>query len=116
MKVHTDEATAYRGLAHRHAVTHSVGQYVHGHIHTNGMASFWSMLKRAHKGTFHKLSPQHLQRYVNEFAARHNVGDLDTIDQMVSLTLGLLDKSLPYKKLVKPNRFSPVARHRGNRQ
>ena len=38
--------------------------------HTNGIESFWAMLKRAHKGTFHKLSPKHLQRYVSEFAYR----------------------------------------------
>ena len=35
--------------------------------HTNGMESSWSMLKRAHKRTFHKLSPKHLQRYIDEF-------------------------------------------------
>ena len=32
-----------------------------------------SMLKRAHKGTFHKMSPKHLQRYVDEFAEKHNI-------------------------------------------
>ena len=40
------------------------------------------MLKRAHTGTFHKVSPKHLGRYVTEFAARHNVREADTIDQM----------------------------------
>lgn len=34
------------------------------------MESFWSMLKRAHTGTFHKISPEHLPRYVQEFAGR----------------------------------------------
>ena len=43
---------------------HSVGEYVRGMVHTNGVESFWSTLKRAHKGTFHKLSPKHLDRYV----------------------------------------------------
>ncbi len=43
------------------------------------------MLKRAHKGTFHRLSPKHLQRYVDEFAGRHNQRDRDTIDQMHSI-------------------------------
>ena len=37
------------------------------------MESFWSMLKRAHMGTFHKLSPKHLDRYVQEFAGKHNM-------------------------------------------
>ena len=67
--VYTDENRAYRGLPHKHeTVNHSVGEYVDEMVHTNGVESFWSMLKRAHKGTFHKMSPKHLQRYVNEFA------------------------------------------------
>ena len=59
------------------AVAHSAGEYVRYlegvKVHTNGVESFWSMLKRAHKGTFHRLSAKHLQRYVNEFAGRHNI-------------------------------------------
>ena len=50
-QVYTDDATAYRGLPFRHeTVQHSVQQYVRGMAHTNGVESFWSMLKRAHKG------------------------------------------------------------------
>ena len=67
--VYTDGEAAYKGLPRKHeAVKHSVGEYVRGMAHTNGMESFWSMLKRAHMGTFHKLSPKHLERYVQEFA------------------------------------------------
>ena len=47
--------------------------------HTNGIESLWSMLKRAHKGTFHKISPKHLDRYVTEFAGRHNQRPADTL-------------------------------------
>ena len=60
--VYTDDATAYEGMAFTHAtVKHSLSEYVKGDIHTNGIESLWSMLKRAHKGTFHKLSPKHLE-------------------------------------------------------
>ena len=59
-KIYTDDACAYRALANHASVKHSAGQYVDGQIHTNGVESFWSMLKRAHKGTIHKLSPKHL--------------------------------------------------------
>ena len=58
------------------------------------------MLKRAHKGTFHRLSPKHLQRYVNEFCGRHNVRELDTIDQMRLLAKGLEGKRLRFKDLI----------------
>ena len=66
--IYTDEASAYQGLPNHETVNHSASQYVKGEVHTNGIESFWSMLKRAHKGTFHKMSPKHMQRYVNEFA------------------------------------------------
>jgi len=32
--------------------------------HTNGMESFWALLKREQHGTFHKMSVKHLHRYV----------------------------------------------------
>ena len=61
--VYTDDAAAYKGMPFDHeAVRHSVGEYVRDMAHTNGIESFWSMLKRAHKGVYHKISPKHLQR------------------------------------------------------
>ena len=100
--IYTDGNSAYRH-AHEanthHAVKHSVGEYVRGKVHTNGIESFWSMLKRAHMGTFHKLSPKHLHRYVTEFAGRKNVRHEDTITQMAMLALGLEGKRLPWKTL-----------------
>ena len=89
---------------------HSVGEYVDGHIHTNGVESFWSMLKRAHKGVYHKLSPKHLQRYVNQFAGRHNIREFDTLEQMAAVTEGLAGKRLTYEALIQPNGLSSGAR------
>ena len=99
-EVYTDEARAYKGLANHRAVNHSAGQYVNGQIHTNGVESFWSMLKRAYKGTFHHLSPKHLQRYVNEFAGRHNIRELDTAVQMSFVARRLMGRRLPYAELI----------------
>ena len=99
-EIYTDDACAYRALANHQAVKHSAGQYVDGQIHTNGVESFWSMLKRAHKGTFHKMSPKHLQRYVNEFAGRHNIRDLDTRTQMAFIARKLMGKKLSYADLI----------------
>ena len=99
-KVYTDDTSAYRSLDNHEAVKHSVGEYVNGLAHTNGVESFWSMLKRAHKGTFHKLSRKHLQRYVNEFAGRQNIRDMDTIDQMGHIVARLIGKRLMYRELI----------------
>ena len=99
--VYTDDAHAYHGLPNNHeSVKHSLGEFVKGDVHTNGVESFWSMLKRAHKGTFHKLSPWHLQRYVNEFAKRHNIREQGTIRQMQSLVAGMIGKRLTYSELI----------------
>ena len=99
-KIYTDDACAYRALANHASVKHSAGQYVDGQIHTNGVESFWSMLKRAHKGTFHKMSPKHLQRYVNEFAGRHNIRGLDTATQMALIARKMMGKKLFYADLI----------------
>ena len=98
----TDEATAFQGIPFDHeAVKHSVSEYVRGIMaHTNGAESFWSLLKRGYHGTFHHLFEKHLNRYVQEFAGRHNVRDLDTIQQMVALTRGMVGKRLRYANLV----------------
>ena len=82
------------------SVRHSTGEYVKDRAHTNGIESFWSMLKRAHKGTFHKMSAKHLQRYVNEFSGRQNIRDLDTIAQMSILAHGMVGKRLTYRELI----------------
>ena len=100
--VYTDDARAYHGLPRPHkTVKHSVGEYVRERAHTNGMESFWSMLKRGFTGTFHQISPKHLHRYVDEFAGRHNVRPKDTIDQMTGIVRGMAGKRLRYDELVK---------------
>ena len=93
-KIYTDEASAYDGLPNHETVKHSVSEYVNGQAHTNGVESFWSMLKRGYHGTYHKMSPKHLQRYVNEFSGRHNVRPLDTIQQMTAIVRGLEGRRL----------------------
>ena len=99
--VYTDDAKAYNNLPFDHAtVKHSVAEYVNGQAHTNGIESFWSMLKRAHKGTFHKMSPKHLHRYVGEFADKHNVRKFGTLAQMQLLARGMIHKRLKYQDLI----------------
>lgn len=99
-RVFTDEHGAYRGLPNHQTVKHSVGEYVDGMAHTNGIESFWSMLKRGYKGTYHRMSAKHLQRYVNEFAGRHNVRSRDTLEQMAALTRGFVGKRLRLSDLI----------------
>ena len=101
-KVYSDDHKSYLGLPYDHeSVNHSVGEYVRNQAHTNGVESFWALMKRGYYGTYHRISPKHLGRYVNEFSGRHNVREQDTIVQMGLLAKGMAGKSLPYKELVK---------------
>ncbi len=102
--IYTDENLGYRGLnkkGYKHeTVNHSVGEYIKGQVHTNGMESFWSMLKRGHTGVYHKMSKKHLQRYVDEYAGRHNNRPLLTMDQIEKVIKRLSGKRLKYKELI----------------
>ena len=98
--VYTDDHGGYQGMPFEHeTVKHSVREYVNGMAHTNGIESFWALLKRGYHGTFHHVSAKHLGRYVREFAGRNNIRDLDTIDQMTMLAQGMVGKRLMYRDL-----------------
>lgn len=108
--VYTDGALTYHCLPNHEAVRHSVGEYVRGMAHTNGMESFWATLKRAYQGTFHKMSPKHLERYVREFAGKHNIRNRNTLDQMQAIVAGLVGKRLMYRELIQDNGLDSTAR------
>ena len=99
-KVYTDESQAYVGLPNHETVKHGVGEYVRGMAHVNGVENFWSMLKRGYHGVYHHMSLKHLQRYVDEFAGRHNIRDMDTLAQMQHVVAGMVGRRLLYRKLV----------------
>ena len=95
--VYTDDASAYGGMRRRHeTVNHSAGEYVRGMAHTNGMESFWAMLRRGHIGTYHKMSWKHLDRYIREFVGHHNDRPLDTAAQLSRMACGVIGKQLRY--------------------
>ena len=101
-ELYTDEHGAYtdiRGYKHQ-AVKHSSGEYVREMAHTNGVESFWSIMKRGHMGIYHHMSAKHLQRYVNEYAGRHDTRSMDTIDQMENMIEQATGKRLLYKDLI----------------
>lgn len=105
--VFTDEHPSYSGMRRVHGtVRHKDSEYVKQFFdllaHTNGIESLWSMLKRGYVGVFHHMSAKHLDKYVVEFATRHNLRGMDTVDQMEFLVANGEGKSLPYAELIGP--------------
>lgn len=72
----TDGEGQYRILApmfrSHESVNHGANEYVRGDAHTNTVEGYFSIFKRGLIGTFHHVSPQHLQRYATEFDFRYN--------------------------------------------
>ena len=109
--VYTDDALVYETLPYRHeTVKHSVSEYVRDQAYTNGVESFWALMKRGYVGIYHKMSPKHLDRYVNEFERRHNIRDEDTLDQLDALVEGMGRKRLRYRELIANNGLDSGAR------
>lgn len=98
----TDDFRAYRGMigyTHK-TVKHSVGEYVRDQAHTNGIESFWALLKRGYYGIYHHMSAKHLHRYVNEFSFRHNTAKIDTIEFIEVSAERMMGHRLTYKDLI----------------
>jgi hypothetical protein len=102
----TDEARVYQSLPkeYTYEFVNHVEQYVNGHIHTNGLENFWSLLKRTLSGTYVAVEPFHLQRYLDEYMFRYNnratreipLNDSDRFDLAVRQIVG---KRIQYKEL-----------------
>ena len=100
--VYTDEAAAYRGMReYRHeSVAHSAGEYVNGKIHTNGIESFWALLKHGYHGSYHQISVKHLSRYVDEFQHRWNNRDVHALSFMAHTIHGMVGRRLTHRALI----------------
>ncbi len=100
--VYTDEHSSYLGMTRytHHTVRHSAKEFVNGMAHTNGIESFWALLKRGHYGIYHYMSVKHLHRYVNEFSFRHNTAKLGTMNFIDETIVNMGQRRLTYKGLI----------------
>lgn len=92
----TDGFHVYKRLAkdYTHVVVdHSADQYVNNGFHTNSIEGYWSLFKRGIIGIYHQVSPEHLNRYANEFSFRYNtrkVTDVERFNLVLSQCTGRL--------------------------
>ena len=85
----------------RGVIDHGKKQYVRGDVHTNTVEGWFSLLKRGITGTFHHVSDQHLDRYVDEFAFRYNRRDVSDAERAVMAIKKVGGKRLMYKKPIR---------------
>jgi transposase-like protein len=102
--IYTDELPAYWGIEdadtkHRW-VNHSAEEWVVGDVHTNGIESVWSLLKRSIIGSYHRVSIKHLDAYLDELEHRFNNKKNEYIFRD-TLTKLVRAEKLPYSELVK---------------
>ena len=98
----TDALYSYNDLDKEYVhdvIDHAVA-YVHGNVHTNGIENFWSLLKRAIRGTYVNVEPFHLVRYLAEETFRFNTRATDDSNRFQSVVNGITGKRLTYKELI----------------
>ncbi len=100
-EVHTDALRSYEGLEgdFTHKVVDHAIQYVDGHVHTNSLENFWSLLKRTIKGTYVSCEPFHLFRYLDEQAFRFNERKDNDQGRFFKAIAGIVGKRVTYAEL-----------------
>lgn len=99
----TDESPSYKTVYKEYLyrkVNHSARQYVKGDCHVNTLEGWFSLLKRGVSGTFHHVSEEHLDRYVNEFVFRYNLRDISDAQRAVKALEQIGGKRLMYKEAI----------------
>lgn len=98
----TDAHAAYAGLApaYVHQFVDHAECYAKGHVHTNGLENFWSLLKRCIHGTYVAIEPFHLFRYLDEQSFRFNHRKETDGERFIGALGGVNGKRLPYSSLI----------------
>jgi transposase-like protein len=101
-EIYTDQLRSYSDLErdYIHKVINHAECYAKGHVHTNGLENFWSLLKRGIKGTYVSIEPFHLFRYLDEQSFRFNERKDNDAGRFVKVVAGILGKGLRYAKLI----------------
>lgn len=97
----TDAWLGYHGLDREyvHKVIDHAEAYVKGNVHTNTIENFWSLLKRALKGTYVSVEPFHLFRYLDEQSFRYNHRKDDDGARFATVLSRIVGKRLTYKNV-----------------
>jgi transposase-like protein len=101
-EIFTDALRSYNGLEQNYiheAIDHAK-EYARGHVHTNGLENFWSLLKRGIRGTYVSVEPFHLFRYLDEQAFRFNEREDNDLGRFLKGIVGVIGRRLQYTALI----------------
>jgi transposase-like protein len=97
----SDAHPSYWGLNEFvHDTINHAEEYVRGKVHTNGIENFWSLLKRAIKGTYVAIEPFHLDAYIDEQVFRFNNRHDTDGGRFKNAAGGIVGKRLTYAELI----------------
>lgn len=102
--VHTDEAAHYKWMKSDYShnlVKHYIGEYVRGDVTTNRIEGAFGHFKRAVHGVYHKVSDEHLHRYLNMFAWRWNRRRMEEGERVNALLRCTKGNQITYRKLTR---------------
>lgn len=108
-QVYSDAAPAYFTLGGEfaHDMIDHAEKYVEGKVHTNGIENFWSLLKRAVRGTYVSVEPFHLFRYLDEEVFRFNNRKVEDADRFQHVVWSIVGKRLTYNDLIGASTTQP---------
>jgi len=103
-ELHTDDSVTYywlgKDFAKHKSVNHGKDEYFNDGAGVQTAESFFAILKRGVYGSFHSVSEQHLQRYVDEFVFRWNTRSsmgIEDTERAERLLKGIEGKRLTYR-------------------
>ncbi len=101
-EIFSDAHPSYFTLANEyaHEMIDHAESYVRGKVHTNGIENFWSLLKRAIKGTYVSVEPFHLKRYLDEEVFRYNNRKTDDGGRFERVSGSIIGKRITYAELI----------------
>lgn len=107
--VYTDEFKSYQGLQnYDHQVIEHATEYVRGNVHTNGIENYWSLFKRALRGTYVNCQDAHLARYLDEETFRFNNRGTNDSSRFALVLGSVAGKRLTYAKLTETEKFKQL--------
>jgi transposase-like protein len=97
----TDSSSPYKTIGQRfigghETVNHTAKEYARGDVTTNTIEGAFSLLKRGIYGTFHSVSKEKLQLYLNEFQFRYNHRKADDGERTEAAIASSVGKRLRY--------------------